>query len=168
MPKLSSPSCLPARCYYYINLFACFLVSQSVNQHTTGLYTKLPILFHSVFMKQCFFFEVSLFKRDVLDIDSFCTILIKHRLNLIVDVVLKTLNKNNVNVEVFDNENIPFSKTAQTYKIKETAKGGYQLTLKDIPSAIIEINNENNFQYYHPNIEIDGKIYTLKISATKQ
>ena len=82
-------------------------------------------------------------------------------------IILKKNNKDCVGIDVFDNDNIPFFETEQIYKIQKTANG-YQLTLNDIPSAKIEINKDCNLQYYHPNIEIDGKIYTLKISAIKQ
>lgn len=83
-----------------------------------------------------------------------------------VNIIIKRIDKNTVSVDVIES-NESFFNSKYEYKIEKTG-GKYILSLKGIPSASISIDAKGRLSYRHPKVNIDGEIYTLELTATKQ
>lgn len=83
-----------------------------------------------------------------------------------IKIVIKRTNSTSVEVDVIENGVSYFDQKA-TYSIKKGAKG-YEMTIKDIPNARMNINSDKTISYIHPSVEIDGDIYKLEITAKKE
>lgn len=84
-----------------------------------------------------------------------------------IKVVVKSIDKNNVLVEVYESGEAFFN-TSDKYSIKKAGNGKFTLSLKGIPSATITISKNKNMVYLHPKVNIEGEIYTLEIKASLQ
>jgi len=83
-------------------------------------------------------------------------------------VTLERTGRNTVAVNVVDGNGEPFFGRADTYGIKKDFGQGYSLTLNGIPSATISVDGSGKLVYLHPKVSIEGEIYTLEISASKE
>lgn len=83
-------------------------------------------------------------------------------------VTLERTGRNTVAVNVVDGNGEPFFGRADTYGIKKDFGQGYNLTLNGIPSATISVDGSGKLVYLHPKVSIEGEIYTLEISASKE
>lgn len=83
-------------------------------------------------------------------------------------VTLERIGRNTVAVNVVDGNGEPFFGRADTYGIKKGSGQGYSLTLNGIPSATISVDGNGKLVYLHPKVSIEGEIYTLEISASKE
>lgn len=86
--------------------------------------------------------------------------------NMVIEIV--RVDKNTVEVSVIDADGEAFFSTPSQYTIKKPANNTYTLTHSDISKATIKINKNKKAVYLHPRVNIDGDIYTLKITATLQ
>ena len=84
-----------------------------------------------------------------------------------IKVVIVRIDKNNVNVDVFENGESYFSKTNK-YQVMKKGKNTYVLSLDGISDALITIDNAGHLTYIHPKVNIDGEIYTLNLTANKK
>lgn len=91
-------------------------------------------------------------------------VLVEEYTNIKVEV--NRMGKNSAEIEVLENNSSYFGYKSQ-YKITNE-NNGYDLTLKEIPEATIKIDKKGNMNYNHPRVNIEGEIYTLKITAKKQ
>lgn len=85
-----------------------------------------------------------------------------------IRVVLKRLDKNTVQVDVYESNGEAYFSGSSKYGVKKLDSGKYNLTMNGIPSATITIDADNEMVYLHPKVNIDGDLYTLKIYATKK
>lgn len=85
-----------------------------------------------------------------------------------IKVVLKRLDKNTVKVDVYESNGEAYFSESGKYGVKKLDSGKYNLTMNGIPSATITIESDNVMVYIHPKVNIDGDLYTLKISAAKK
>lgn len=85
-----------------------------------------------------------------------------------VRVILKRSNKNKVLVDVKTKDGLSFFSSEISYNIKKSEDNGWMLNMQDMPAAQIQINTDMSLQFYHPEVNIDGDIYTLEISADKR
>ena len=83
-----------------------------------------------------------------------------------IHVIIKRISRNTVSIDVVESGEAFFT-TGQEYTIRKVGNK-FVLSLKGIPSAIINIDAQGKLTYYHPKINIDGEIYTLEISANRQ
>lgn len=84
-----------------------------------------------------------------------------------MNVVVIRIDKQTVNVDVIENGESYFS-TKTRYQVSKKGKNTYILSLDKISDAFITIDNSGNLTYIHPNVNIDGEIYTLNITANKK
>lgn len=83
-------------------------------------------------------------------------------------LTVERIDKNTVTVAVKDDYGEPFFSRADRYGIRKGRGRNLTLTLDGIPSATIRIDGNGKLSYNHPKVNIDGDIYTLEISASKQ
>lgn len=84
-----------------------------------------------------------------------------------IRVVLKCLDKNTVQVDVYESNGEAYFNESGRYSVKKVDSGKYQLTMNGISSATITIDANKRMVYLHPKVNIDGDLYTLSISAGK-
>lgn len=84
-----------------------------------------------------------------------------------IKVVLKRLDKNTVQVDVYESNGESYFNESGKYSVKKIDSGKYQLTMNGIPSATITIDANKKMVYLHPKVNIDGDLYTLRISTNK-
>ena len=75
-------------------------------------------------------------------------------------------DKNHVLVQVLEGGQ-EFFEEPLTYVVSKTKKGAYQLKMEDLPTAVITINEDGQFIFSHPRVNIDGEIYTLTFTGRK-
>ena len=85
-----------------------------------------------------------------------------------IKIVLKRLDKNAVQVDVYESNGEAYFNESGKYSVKKIDSGKYQLTMNGIPSATITIDANKKMVYLHPKVNIDGDLYTLRISAGKE
>lgn len=85
--------------------------------------------------------------------------------NISVKIIKKS--KDVVLVNVVESDGSQFFTMDGEYNIKKQSDGKFLLSLKDIHSATIEIDEKNNLIYIHPRVNIDGEIYKLNIKAKR-
>lgn len=86
------------------------------------------------------------------------------------DIIVKIIRIDNDSVEVIVTEanGEDFFSESSVYSIKKGQKNTFTLTHEDIAKATIKIDRNKKAIYIHPQVDIDGEIYTLKITATLQ
>lgn len=84
-----------------------------------------------------------------------------------IKVVLKRLDKNTVQVDVYESNGEAYFNESGKYSVKKIDSGKYQLTMNGIPSATITIDANKKMVYLHPKVNIDGDLYALRITASK-
>lgn len=84
-----------------------------------------------------------------------------------IKVVLKRLDKNTVQVDVYESNGEAYFNESGKYSVKKIDSGKYQLTMNGISSATITIDANKRMVYLHPKVNIDGDLYTLRIFAGK-
>ncbi len=86
------------------------------------------------------------------------------------DIIVKIIRIDNDSVEVIVTEanGEDFFGESSVYSIKKGQKNTFTLTHEDIAKATIKIDRNKKAIYIHPQVDIDGEIYTLKITATLQ
>ncbi len=97
-------------------------------------------------------------KQDGMTIETFDGLIIS----------IEKYTKKDVYVNVKTSDGIEFFSSKILYNIGVSENGGFVLSMEDMPSAKIQINESNDLQYNHPNVNIDGDVYTLEISAVKK
>ena len=81
-------------------------------------------------------------------------------------VIIKSVDKTTVSVEVLDDNGEPFFNNPSIYVVKKNRQNNYTLTHQTISSATITIIN-GKLSYSHPRVNIDGDIYKLTINGSK-
>ncbi len=84
-----------------------------------------------------------------------------------IKVVLKRLDKNTVQVDVYESNGEAYFNESGRYSVKKIDSGKYQLTMNGISSATITIDANKKMVYLHPKVNIDGDLYALRITASK-
>lgn len=79
---------------------------------------------------------------------------------------ISRINDNTVKVAVTESNGVDFFSEPATYTITKDANSNYSLTHNEINKATIKIDRYKKAIYRHPCVNIDGDIYTLKITAT--
>lgn len=84
------------------------------------------------------------------------------------DIIVKITRIDNSSVEVIVTESNGdnFFSESSVYNITKSKNNTYTLTHEDISKATITIDKNNKAIYFHPRVNIDNEIYTLKINAT--
>ena len=83
-----------------------------------------------------------------------------------IEVTINRIDNTSIEVDVIECGESYFNNKA-VYSVKK-GNIGYEMSLKDIPSASISANTDGVIKYTHPRVDIDGDIYTLEITANKQ
>lgn len=85
------------------------------------------------------------------------------------DIVIKItrIDNSSVEVSIIESDGLEFFSETSVYNIKKGSGNTFTLTHNDISEATIKIDKNKKAIYIHPRVEIDGDIYTLKITATK-
>ena len=83
-----------------------------------------------------------------------------------IEVTINRIDNTSIEVDVIECGESYFNDKA-VYSVKK-GNIGYEMSLKDIPSASISANIDGVIKYTHPRVDIDGDIYTLEITANKQ
>lgn len=77
------------------------------------------------------------------------------------------LDNRTVSVSVLDENGESYFDEAQTYSVGKDTEGNYTLTLSGDEAAVINIAPDGTLDYLHPHIAVDGKNYSLMISANR-
>lgn len=88
-----------------------------------------------------------------------------------IKIVIKsalTKSRDKVSVNVVEADGKEYFAEPALYSVAPDGNGGYNMQLNDISSATIKIEPNGKISYNHPKVEIDGDVYTLKISGKKQ
>ena len=83
-----------------------------------------------------------------------------------IKVKITRTDDNSVDVIVTESNGVDFFNEPATYTITKDTNGNFTLTHDDIAKATIKIDRNKKAIYLHPRVNIDGDIYTLKITAT--
>lgn len=83
--------------------------------------------------------------------------------NIVVKIV--RVSKDMVTVNVVESDGSEFFESPTKYKVTKLKNGTFLLTNSEIHSATITIDQNGKLTYVHPKVNIDGDIYSLKISA---
>ncbi|MBQ9073537.1 MAG: hypothetical protein IJY30_03645 [Muribaculaceae bacterium] len=84
-----------------------------------------------------------------------------------IELKITRIDKNTVEVVVIEDNGEEFFNASSTYSINTSSNNSYALTHNDISKATIKIDRNKKAIYLHPRVNIDGDIYTLKITATQ-
>lgn len=84
-----------------------------------------------------------------------------------IELKITRIDKNTVEVVVIEDNGEEFFNASSTYSINKSSNNSYTLTHNDISKATIKIDRNKKAIYLHPRVNIDGDIYTLKITATQ-
>jgi len=82
-----------------------------------------------------------------------------------IKVTLTRRGNEVVAVIVTENNGNNFFEAPSEYSVTKLSTGGYKLVNKEISSATITIDKNGQLVYNHPKVNIDGDVYTLKITA---
>lgn len=77
------------------------------------------------------------------------------------------LDNRTASVSVLDENGESYFDETQTYAVSKDAEGNYTLTLSGDEAAVINIAPDGTLDYLHPHIAVDGKNYSLMISANR-
>lgn len=83
-------------------------------------------------------------------------------------VQLRRIDNNKVAVQVVEANGVEFFGEASCYTVKLNSDKSYSLVHDGVSVATIKIDGNNKMAYLHPRVNIDGDIYTLKITANKK
>lgn len=84
-----------------------------------------------------------------------------------ISVILERVDKNHVKVRIIESEEDYFD-APLIYKIQKGKKGSFTLKIDNLPEATIQINAKGKMMFTHKKVNIENKIYTLKIEANKE
>ena len=85
-----------------------------------------------------------------------------------IKIDLHRIDKNEVAVQVVEANGVEFFGEASAYSIKNNGDGTYSLVHGSISVATIDVDVDKQMFYFHPRVNIDGDMYTLKITANKK
>lgn len=85
-----------------------------------------------------------------------------------IKIDLHRIDKNEVAVQVVEANGVEFFGEASAYSIKNNGDGTYSLVHESISVATIDVDVDKQMFYFHPRVNIDGDMYTLKITANKK
>lgn len=77
------------------------------------------------------------------------------------------LDNRTASVSVLDENGESYFDETQTYVVSKDTEGNYTLTLSGDEAAVINIAPDGTLDYLHPHIAVDGKNYSLMISANR-
>lgn len=83
-----------------------------------------------------------------------------------ISVVIERIDKNHVKVRVIESGE-DFFDGVLTYTATRNKKGGYLLSIDNLPEATITVSKTGKLEFNHKKVNIDNTMYTLHISATK-
>ncbi len=83
-----------------------------------------------------------------------------------IEVEITLIDKNFAKVRIIESEE-DFFEEPLIYSVKKGKKGDYNLTIDEIPGAVITITKSGTLNLTHPKVNIDGVIYKLVIKANK-
>ncbi len=83
-----------------------------------------------------------------------------------ISVVIERIDKSHVKVRVIESGE-DFFDGVLTYTVTRNKKGGYLLSIDNLPEATITVSKTGRLEFNHKKVNIDNTMYTLYISATK-
>lgn len=83
-----------------------------------------------------------------------------------ISVILERVDKNHVKVRIIESKEDYFD-APLIYEIQKGKNGNYTLKIDKLPEATIQINSKGKMKFTHKKVNIENKIYTLKIDASK-
>ena len=86
--------------------------------------------------------------------------------NIIVE--LHRIDNKKVAVQVGEANGVEFFGEASSYSVRKNSDGTFSLVHNDVSVATIKIDGNSKLVYLHPRVNIDGDMYTLKITANKK
>lgn len=86
--------------------------------------------------------------------------------NIIVE--LHIIDNKKVAVQVVEANGVEFFGEASSYSVRKNSDGTFSLVHNDVSVATIKIDGNSKLVYLHPRVNIDGDMYTLKITANKK
>lgn len=84
-----------------------------------------------------------------------------------ISVILERVDKNHAKVRIIESDE-DFFETPLLYEIKKGNNGIYYLKIEQLPEATIQITTKGKLTFTHKKVNIENKIYTLKIDAVKE
>ncbi len=84
-----------------------------------------------------------------------------------ISVILERVDKNHVKVRIIESDEDYFD-APLIYNIQKGKNGIFILKIENLPEATIQINPNGKMTFTHKKVNIENKIYTLKIDATKE
>lgn len=86
--------------------------------------------------------------------------------NIIVE--LHRIDNKKVAVQVVEANGVEFFGEASSYSVRKNSDGTFSLVHNDVSVATIKTDGNSKLVYLHPRVNIDGDMYTLKITANKK
>lgn len=83
-------------------------------------------------------------------------------------IILESISPDEVLVDVLDDNGESFFLSKNEYKVVKDKANNYILTHSRFKEAVIKINKNGNLTYIHPDVNIDGDIYKLRLTGTKK
>lgn len=84
-----------------------------------------------------------------------------------ISVILERIDKNHVKARIIESDGDYFD-TPLVYIIQKGKNGVFTLKIENLPEATIQINSKGKMVFTHGKVNIENKIYTLKIDADKE
>lgn len=84
-----------------------------------------------------------------------------------ISVILERVDKNHVKARIIESDE-DFFDAPLVYKIQKGKNGIFTLHIENLPDATIQINSKGKMAFTHKKVNIENKIYTLKIVAAKE
>lgn len=85
-----------------------------------------------------------------------------------INVDVKRIDNNTVSVQIIDEKGEPFFSSLSEYVINRMQNGKATLSNKKFSDATITIDTDYNLSFSHPQVNIDGTIYRLNITAKRK
>lgn len=82
-----------------------------------------------------------------------------------IEIEISRVDNKNVTINVIDDNGEQFFVSPNPYKVSKGSNGNYSLSHSKIQGADVLIDKNGKATYKHPKVNIDGDMYTLKISA---
>lgn len=84
-----------------------------------------------------------------------------------ISVLLERVDKNHVKVRIIESDEDYFD-TPLLYEVQKGKNGIFTLKIEQLPEATIKITSKGKMTFIHKKVNIENKIYTLKIDADKE
>ncbi len=85
-----------------------------------------------------------------------------------IKIVVRRVSKDVAAVKVVESNGNEYFSSESRYKIEAKNDGTFDLIMEDINTATISIDRNQGMIYLHPRVNIDGKMYILRIEGRKK